>query len=120
MRYQIPSVEARECLLHITAIIEKKLPEITIKEQTDAYHFLCDLQKISHVSSRIELLEQCWRVWDLQSSDITRSFSRLDNSAVSNIIRAYQCSQYFNISLQDEVNIALKQILWSILPYRQR
>lgn len=45
LRYQVPSVQARECLLHITAIIEEKLPEIAIKEQIDAYHFLCDLQK---------------------------------------------------------------------------
>jgi len=110
LRYQTPSIQARECLLCITAQIGEKLPDISIKEQTDVYCFLHDLQRISGFDSCIGLLEQCRRIWDLQSSDVTRSFPRLGDSATGNIIRTYQRSRYFNDALQDEIDIALKQI----------
>jgi len=52
-------------------------------------------------------MEQCRRVWGIQSVE---DFSRLGDSAVGNIIRTYQRSRYFNDALQDEIEIALKQI----------
>jgi hypothetical protein len=110
LRYQAPSVQARECLLRITALIEEKLPEILIKEQTDVYCFLHDLQGISGLNGCTGLLEQCRRIWNLQTSDVTRSFPGLGDSTIGNIICAYQRRRYFNDPLQDEIDIALKQI----------
>jgi hypothetical protein len=43
--YQAPAVQARECLLRITALIGEKLPDISTKEQTDVYCFLQDLHE---------------------------------------------------------------------------
>jgi hypothetical protein len=110
LRYQAPAMQARECLLRITALIEEKLPDISTHEQTDVYCFLHDLQGISGFDSCIGLLEQCRKKWDFQSPDAIRSFLRLGNSASSNIIRIYQRIRYFNASLQGEIDTALKQI----------
>jgi hypothetical protein len=109
LRYQVPSIKARECLLRITVLIEENLPEISIKEQTDVYCFLHDLQEMPGFEICIGLLKQFWNLY-LQSSDVTRSFPRLGDSAVGNIVRAYQRNRYFNDVLQDEIDIALKQI----------
>lgn len=108
--YQTPSAQARECLLHIIARIEEELSDISLEKQTDVYCFLHDLQGIPDFDSSVGLLEQCQRKWDIQPSGITWSFPRLGDSAIGNIIRSYQCSQYFNYFLQDEVNIALQRI----------
>jgi hypothetical protein len=108
--YQGPSMQARECLLRITAQIEERLPDIPEKEQCDVYCFLHDLHEISGFDSCIGLFEQCRRSWDLQSSAAVRNFPRLDDSAVGNIIRTYQCKRYFNDALQGEIDIALKHI----------
>jgi hypothetical protein len=111
LRYQAPAAPARECLLRITALIEEKLPDISITEQPDVYCFLHDLQGIYVETRHIEsLMEQCRREWDLQSTDAARNFPRLGDSAVGNIIRAYQRNRYFNYALQGEMDIALKQI----------
>jgi hypothetical protein len=110
LRYQVPALLARECLLYITARIEEKLPDISIEEQTDMYCFLCDLQGISGFESCVGFLEQCRRNRNLQSADVTRSFPRLGDSAVGNIIHAYQRCRYFNDALQNEIDISLKQI----------
>ena len=110
LRYETPSVSARQCLLRIAARIAEKLPDISIQEQTDVCCFLHDLQNIPGFDNCIGLLEQCRRNWDLQTPDITRSFPRLGDSVISNIIRMYQRGLYFNDALQDEIDIALKQI----------
>jgi hypothetical protein len=110
LRYQAPSVQAQECLSYIVGKIEEKLPDISIKEQTDVFCFLQDLQRISGFNSRIKLLEQCRRIWDLQSSDVIWNFPRLGDSAIGNVIRAYLRRQYFNDAVQDEIDVALKQI----------
>jgi hypothetical protein len=109
LRYQAPTVQARECLLRITALIENKLPDIPVEEQTDIYCFLHDLQKISGFDSCIGLLEQC-RKWNLQSTETNSCFPRLGDSATGSIVRLYQRSRYFNNALQGEIDIALKQI----------
>jgi hypothetical protein len=109
-RYQAPSVQARDCLLHITARIGEKLPDISIKEQADVYCFLYDLQGTHGFDSCIGLLEQCRKEWDLQSSDVTRNFLRLGDSVTGSIARMYQRNRYFNDALQGEIDIALKQI----------
>lgn len=74
------------------------------------YCFLRDLQGISGFECCIGLLEQYRRIWNLQSLDVIQSFPRLEDSATGNIIRAYQRSKYFNAPLQDEIDIALRQI----------
>lgn len=110
LRYQAASIQAQECLLHIITRIEEQLPDISISEQTDVYCFLHDLRGISGFDSCIRLLEQCRRIWDLQSLDVTRNFPRLGDSVVGNSIRTYQRNRYFNDVLQDEIDISLKQI----------
>jgi hypothetical protein len=103
-------VLARECLLRITAQIDEKMQEISIKEQIDVYCFLHDLQRISAFNSCIGLLEQCLRKWNLQSSGDSLSFPRLGDSAVSNSIRSYHRLLYLNDSLQNEIDIPPQQI----------
>ncbi len=110
LRYQVPSVQSRECLLRIITQIEENKSHISIIEQTDVYCFLHDLQKISGFERCKELLEQFCREWDLQSSDTTQSYLRLGDSVVGNTIRTYQQNLYFNDALQSEIDIALKQI----------
>ncbi len=110
LRYQAPAIQARECLLRITAQIEKNIPDISIKEQSDVYCFLHNLQEISGFDNCVGLLEQCQRKWNLQSSNVSQSFPRLGDSAVSNIICAYLRIRYFNDALQDEIDITLQQI----------
>lgn len=110
LRYQTPSVQARECLLYITAQIEKELPEIPVTEQTDVFCFLHDLCRIPGFDNCVGLLEQCRRKWDLQSLDVIRSFPRLGDSDIGNTIRAYQYDWYFNNALQCEIDVPLKQI----------
>jgi hypothetical protein len=92
--------------MHITERIEEKLPDISVKEQTDVYCFLYDLQKTPYFD---DILEQ-YRKWDSLSVDINKCFSRLGNSTTGCIARTYQRSQYFNDALQDKIDIALKQI----------
>jgi hypothetical protein len=92
LHYQTPSIQARECLLYITARIEENLPDISTTEQTDVFCFLQDLQGISAFESCSGLLEQCRWEWNLQAADITRSFFR------------------FNNALHDKMNFALTQI----------
>jgi len=111
LRYQVPSVQARECLLRIAALIEERLPDISEHEQSDVCCFLHDLSTNytnlhGKFGSAKELLEQCRRQWDVQSLD----FPRLVGSAVGNIARLYHRSRYFNDVLQNEMDNALKQI----------
>lgn len=110
LNFAVPAIQARECLITIIRLIEENLPDISTEEQTDVYCFLDDLQKISDFDCCTRLLEQCRKIWGLQSPDIIQSFPRLGDSATGNIIRSYQSGQYFNDSLQNEMNIALKQI----------
>jgi hypothetical protein len=105
---QSPSNQARECLLSIVGRIEGKLPDIAVKEQSDVYCFLHDLQKISGFDICIGLLEQC-REWNISSADTSRCFPRLGVSAVGNIVRLYQYDHYFNGYISNETNVALKQ-----------
>lgn len=110
LHYQAPAVLANECLLYITALISKKLPDISFDEQMDVYCFLSDLQKIPEFNSSAGLLEQCRKKRDLQSTAVSGNFPRLSGSAVGNIIQVYQCERYFNADLQYEFDVALKQI----------
>jgi hypothetical protein len=110
LRYPDPSVQARECLLRLITLIEEKLPDISIREQTDVFCFLHDLQGISGFDGYTGLLEQHRREWNLQSADATQSFLRLGDSAVGNIIRAYQRIRYFDDSWLDEIDIVLKRM----------
>lgn len=110
LNFPVPAMQARECLIHIVKLIEENLPDISTEERTDVYCFLYDLQKISDFDRCTGLLEQCRRIWDLQSPNTILSFPRLGDSTTGNIIRSYQSEQYFNDSLQYEMNTALKQI----------
>ena len=100
------SVQAQQCLKYITEWIEEKLPDISIEEQTDVYCFMHDLHEISGFSVPVGLLEQCRR----QLAYKSRSFYRLEHSAIGNLIRMYQCKRYFNENLHVETDKALKQI----------
>jgi len=115
LRYQEPSVQAREYLLRIIVAIEENLPKISIKERTDVYCFLCDLLGILGFESCSWILEQCRKIWAFSSSDCFQHFPRFDNFVVGSIIRVYQLSKYFNATLQDDIDInidiALKQII---------
>jgi hypothetical protein len=102
LRYQAPSVQARECLLRITRLIEEKLPDISIKEQTDVYCFLYDL-------CRIQGFEICKGFLARFKEHTAYDFSRLGDSVTAKIICKYQCCRYFNSVLQDEIDSALKQ-----------
>jgi hypothetical protein len=110
LRYQTPSVQARECLLRITALMEESLPDISAEEQSDVYCFLLDLRRITGFESCVGLLERCRREWGLQSVDAALRFPRLGDSAIGKILRMYQCRRYFSDALQDEMDVALKQI----------
>jgi hypothetical protein len=109
LHHQASSLQAKKCLFRIIERIEEKLSDISIKEQTDVYCFLYDLQEIAGFDICIEIMGQC-RKWDLQSADICRRFSRLSDSVIGNIIRMYQRSHYFNDALQNEIDLALKHI----------
>lgn len=110
LNFPVPAMQARECLIHIVKLIEENLPDISTEERTDVYSFLYDLQKISDFDRCTGLLEQCRRIWGLQSPNTIPSFPRLGDSTTGNIIRSYQSEQYFNASLQYEMNTVLKQI----------
>lgn len=110
LRYQAPAVLARKCLSYIISQIDEKKQDIPIFEQEDVFCFLSDLQRISGFENCSGLLEQCRRIWDLQSPDLIRSISRLDDSLVGNVVRVYQHHRYFHESIQDKIDIALKQI----------
>ena len=110
LRYQESTILARKCLSHITVLISERFSDISITEQTDVFCFLCDLQKISGFDDCFRLLDLCQRKWNLQSLSIVKRFSRLGDSMIGNFIRAYQCNRYFNDVLQDEFDIALRQI----------
>ncbi len=110
MRYQAPSVQARKCLLHIVGLIEEQYPEIPVKEQTDVYCFLYDLQHIPGFESCTELLAQCQK-WDLMSSDTDICFPRLGNSTIGTMARMAQRMRYFNETLHDGADIAFTQAM---------
>ncbi|RHJ85302.1 hypothetical protein DW103_03620 [Parabacteroides sp. AM08-6] len=110
LHYPAPSIHAQECLLSITAQIDERKPNISTAEQTDVFCFLYDLQKISGFESCIGLLEQCQKKWNLQSLTDMRNSPRLGTSAISKIVHAYHRNWYFNDSLQNEIEIALKRM----------
>jgi hypothetical protein len=109
LRYQTSSVQARECLSHIVGLIEENLPDIPAEEQTDVYCFLHDLHEIQGVEISIELWEQC-RKWNLSSTNTSKYFPRLGDSATAHILRMYQRNRYFNDALQGDMDMTLKQI----------
>lgn len=82
MRYQMSSVQDRECLIRITERIEERLANIPSGELTDVYCFLRDLSELSGFDKSAGLLG-----------------------------RVYQRSTYINELLRDETAHDLKQIL---------
>jgi len=109
LRYPTPSVKAQECLWHIVGLIKERLPDIPEKEQTDVYCLLYNLQQMPGFEMCAKLLKQLQNR-DLQSMDVSRSFSRLGDSFVGNVARMYQRNRYFGDAIQDETDNALKQI----------
>ena len=55
-------------------------------------------------------MEQCRRIWGIQSPDSIWTIPRLKDSIVSNIVCAYQYSHYFHETVQEKIDIFLKQI----------
>lgn len=110
LNYPTPAMQARECLTYIVELIEKKLPDISVEEQIDVYCFLYDLQEISSFDHCTGLLEQCRRIWGVQSSDFIRVIPRLKESVVGNFVCIYQHYRYFHEPIQDKMDIVLKQI----------
>ncbi len=110
LSYPEPAIPALDCLRHIAKLIEENLQTIPKQDQTDVFCFLHDLQKISSFDGCIGLLEYCQREWGIRSLNVENSFSRLGDSVTGNIARAYQYNLYFNDSLQDKIDVFLKQI----------
>lgn len=100
------SVQAQECLMHISGLIKKKLMDIPIGEQTDVYYFLHDLYKVAAGDVSIWLLEQFRK----QSKDMMWNHFRLKDSTIVSIIRMYQNNYYYNNPLQDEIEMAIMRI----------
>ena len=113
LRYQESAVLAQKCLFRIVDLIEEQFKDISSNEQTDVYCFLLNLKNLQAVSGFngcIGLLEQCRRVWDLQSSDVIRQFSRLGDSEVGNVIRMFHQNQYFNYGFENKIDLSMEQI----------
>lgn len=110
LNYPTSTIQARECLTYIVKLIEENLPNISVNEQIDVYCFLYDLQEISGFDYCTKLLEQCRRIWGIQSPDSIWTIPRLKESIVSNIVCAYQYSHYFHETVQEKIDIFLKQI----------
>ncbi|WP_456087839.1 hypothetical protein [Parabacteroides sp.] len=110
LNYPTPAILARECLTYIVELIEKKLPDISVEEQIDVYCFLYDLQKISGFDCCFGLLEQCRRIWGVESPNFIQAIPRLQESVVGNVVRVYQHHRYFHEPIQDKIDIVLKQI----------
>ncbi|MDR2913850.1 MAG: hypothetical protein LBV74_03295 [Tannerella sp.] len=64
LRYQSPSIQARECLSFIITRIEENIPNLSTTELTDVIRFLHDLQGIEGFDQCAGLLDQCWRIPD--------------------------------------------------------
>ncbi len=108
--YPIPAVSARECLLHIVTLIDEKILDISIAEQTDVLCFLHDLQKNAGFDSCcFKLLEKCRRYWNLPSL-ILGCFPRLGDSDISNIIRDCKSKKCFNNSLFAEIDLSFEHV----------
>ena len=102
LSYPRASVQARKYLLHIVGLIEEKIADMSADEQTDVYCFLHDLCQIQDFEICTDLLGKT----EIPPAD----FLRLADSTIGNIIRIVQRNRYFNESLQEDVDIALKQI----------
>ena len=100
------NMQAQECLLFITRKIEQKLSDISETVLTDVYCFIHDLQKISDFYICIGLWKKCQKL----PSDNCRSFFRLGDSSVGNIIRKYQYNHYFGYTLKNYNDSISKQI----------
>lgn len=110
LHYQSSSMLAQECLLHVVEQIEVQLGNITNIEQTDVFCFMYDLQRISGFDRCIGILEQCLRIWNLQTLEVIPRLSYLGNSVVSDVVRIYQHNRYFNDKLQGSIDQAFRQI----------
>lgn len=110
LRYQEPALLARKCLSYIIIQIEERIQDIPISDQVDMLCFLSDLQRISGFDNCSELLEQCKRIWNLQSPNFINGIPRLEDSVVGNVVRFYQQHRYYDEPIQDKIDAALKQI----------
>lgn len=111
LNYPTPALRAHECLASIVKLIEEHLPDISAKEQIDVYRLLYDLQAIPGFDRCSGLLEQCRRIWGVQSPDLIQAIPpRLKESVVGNIARVYPHHRYPHEPKQDNVAIALEQI----------
>lgn len=110
LNYPTPAMQARECLTYIVKLIEENLLAISAEEQIDVYCFLYDLQEISGFDRCTGLLEQCRRIWGVQSPDFIRAIPRLKGAIVGDVVRVYQYYRYFHEPIQDKIDIVLKQI----------
>ena len=86
---RLPNQDAKACLLQISAHIEANLPDISSSVHTDdVYCFMRDLQETAGFPAHV-------------GSCLTdRSFRRLGNTDVGNIVRMYQQNLYYNQTLQ--------------------
>lgn len=100
------SVQAHECLIYIAEFIEKRISDISTKEQVDVYRFLYDLHKMSIDNISTESLRQLCK----QLRDNIGHYSYLGDSTFANIVRTYQYTYYFGSDLQAKLDIASMQI----------
>jgi hypothetical protein len=110
MRLSQPSSvkRARTCLMHIVrSVDEKNIINISVKEQTEIYCFLKELNQIPDFEACIGFVDEYRKLL----LNICVSFPRLDNSIVGSIIQMYQLNHYFQYPQLNEIDIIIKQKL---------
>lgn len=110
LQYQMPAVQARQCLSRILALIEARLMDIQTMDQEEVFCFLVDLQRLLSTKKCINLLMQFQQRIDSQLLNPNRFFSRLGKSIVGNVARTFHNNRYFNTGNKFENQISIQQI----------
>lgn len=118
LRYQAPEVLARESLSYITDQIENKFDSITVKEQTDVFCFLADLQKISNFEKRAsELFKQFGMTLGTRASRVEFSDKQISNLDIEKapidmgLLNGYAGEGMFRLTALDNKNISWINLL---------
>jgi hypothetical protein len=116
LRYQVPAIQARECLWRIVRCIEERFATIETNEQADVYSFLRDLQEIPDFTVCNRLLEQCHRQWDLQNETgaALNQISDLDMEkppSATGLLNGYAGEGMLRLTALNQANETFKALL---------